>query len=312
MSSIGELSAHLDARMRDFQGGDAAVALERLCSGLTAIRRAAPAAEWTSTLVPACRQHPLARLLRHDPYTARALAKPRGYPGDAETLDFIYQDPPSDLSCLSSRLLAAIRESPNAKSVLWRMRFVAEEIDKVARDRPGARVLAVACGHLREAHASQAIREYAVSELVALDQDGLSVLRVGRECAGLPVTAVQAGIGDIIRGRLDLGRFDLVYAAGLYDYLNYPVASALSQSLLGLLEPGGELLIGNFIPDNHGRSYMETFMDWHLVCRFPEELEALSFTASATSVDTFLDPLGNVAYMRMGAGLRSSAGLTCS
>ena len=101
-------------------------------------------------------------------------------------------------------------------------------------------------------------------------------------------------------GAETLGRFDLIYSAGLYDYLPEPLARRLTQRLLGLLQPQGRLLIANFLPGGSGRGYMELFMDWPLIVRDADQMTALAQAAGADQVNTFVDPHRNVVYAELG------------
>ena len=83
-------------------------------------------------------------------------------------------------------------------------------------------------------------------------------------------------------------RYDLVYSSGLYDYRpagdgRTTGAAVLTRHLFDLVEPGGRLLIGNFLtplPRNpHGRAHrlmMEWYSDWRLRYRSPTEIEQLT------------------------------------
>ena len=42
------------------------------------------------------------------------------------------------------------------------------------------------------------------------------------------------------------GKFHFIYSMGLFDYLTPPAARVVIQKLFQLLEPGGEMIIGNF------------------------------------------------------------------
>jgi SAM-dependent methyltransferase len=83
-----------------------------------------------------------------------------------------------------------------------------------------------------------------------------------------------------LKRRVALGTFDLVYSAGLYDYLEQPVAAALTAELTRLLRPGGKLLVANFARDFPTQAFMEAFMDWRLLDRSAAEVAALVRPAS--------------------------------
>lgn len=66
--------------------------------------------------------------------------------------------------------------------------------------------------------------------------------------------------------------YDLVWSAGLFDYVNDKVFVRLLKALLPVVKPGGSLIVGNFSDFNPSRDYMEIFGDWHLVHRSREQL----------------------------------------
>ena len=192
-----------------------------------------------SNVVAACREHRLQALLLQDPYTSRAFWKPRGYAGDAEMLDYIYmRTPPTDTTELGRALFQATTVSPNACSVVARRNLLAQKIDEISATRPHARVLSLACGHLREAQLSAAVTEKRLGELVAVDQDALSLEVVRQET--LAATTVHASVNRIIRREIAFADFDLVYAAGLFGYLTDSVGSQLRPAHLSvILDHGG-------------------------------------------------------------------------
>lgn len=73
-------------------------------------------------------------------------------------------------------------------------------------------------------------------------------------------------------------RYDLVWSAGLFDYLSDKLFTKLLSRLGGAVERGGELVIGNFAASNPNRGYMELF-GWSLQHRSPEELISLAESA---------------------------------
>jgi hypothetical protein len=73
-----------------------------------------------------------------------------------------------------------------------------------------------------------------------------------------------------------LGKFDLVYAAGPYDHLNRWTATRLTEALFRGMRPGGLLLVTNFVQGIRDAGYMEAFMDWHLNFRNAKDMFSLA------------------------------------
>jgi len=249
-----------------------------------------------------CSDHARHALVQQDPYTHRARTKPRGYAGDAVMMDFIYTGtPPEGTTELGRGVFSATTRVSMGLSVLYRRQLLKSLIDDTVVNHEAGRILSVASGHARELQGSLVASPFFRGEVVALDQDPLSCDEVAQVNAGRPVQVVRQGVRDLLGGPLaaQLGRFDLVYSAGLYDYLPDVLARRLTARLLQMLRPGGRLLIANFVPGGSGRGYMELFMDWTLVLRNEAAMRALSRAAGAVQVNTFHDPHRNVVYAEL-------------
>ncbi|MCG8376667.1 MAG: class I SAM-dependent methyltransferase [Chlorobiales bacterium] len=97
-----------------------------------------------------------------------------------------------------------------------------------------------------------------------------------------------------------LGRFDLIYSMGLFDYLTPRVAAALLGKLIQLLRPGGEMIVGNFHVSSPSRYYMEYWLDWVLFYR--TEAEFLSLLDNSPAKDrarTFFEDSGCQMFMQI-------------
>jgi extracellular factor (EF) 3-hydroxypalmitic acid methyl ester biosynthesis protein len=248
--------------------------------------RAADRPGWKTWVHEHALRHPVCALLHQDPFTHRAFAKPRGFAGDAVMLDLVYFDQGwvgmSGVSELGRRLNRRNRAAGGPRAVRERRNHMAETIDSSALRSPDARVLSVAGGHLREAMRSIAIKTGALAEMVVFDQDGDALATVA-SALGPRVRCVHGAIRSITEGRaLPRERFDCIYAAGLYDYLPRPKAACLTEHLFEMLREGGQLLIANFTPDFADAGYTESFMDWDLICRTPDELMDLTANLPAS------------------------------
>jgi hypothetical protein len=75
------------------------------------------------------------------------------------------------------------------------------------------------------------------------------------------------------------GAFDAVYACGLFDYLQPHTWVSLCRTLFGATRDGGSLYVGNMVPENPSRWFMELHLDWFLEYRERQELLALGAKA---------------------------------
>jgi hypothetical protein len=303
-TNAAPLTRLLDNVYEEILGGDDPLepTIDRLTRGLEGLRTSLPPDAWAQQAQELI-SHPLTHLLHQDPFTRRCYTKPRGYAGDARMLDYIYGEADDDDSTtLGRRILDANLQAPAPRAVRYRKDMLARAIDRAADRVEQPRVLAVACGHLREARASAALQTHRVGELVAFDQDTRSLAVVDREFRHLGVRTEHGRVRDLIVGRhaADLTGFDLVYTAGLYDYLRDDVARRLTQTLFTMINPGGSLLIANFLPGIRDRGYMESFMNWHLIYRTTAEIEALASTIPAAQIartHAFEDPTQNIGFV---------------
>lgn len=281
-------------------------AVHDLSRQLRAMRHELGDGAWRAAMASA-RAHPIARRLREDPLADRNLSRPRGYPGDAVALDFMYAGMPAatrQSTTLLGRAIFAYTAGCSAAAVAARQRRSALSlaIDETAAGAAGARVLAVGCGHLREARLSRAVAAGSLGELVAADSDRESLHVVARDFGRGRVRTVDANVADLAWRRVPLGAFDLVYTSGLYERLSDVPARALTAALLRLLRPGGRLLISSFVDGFLGHEYMQTFMGWRLVCRDEAALLALVGDASRAArmaARTWLDATRCLAWLEV-------------
>ncbi len=226
-------------------------------------------------------------------FIARTNLKPRGYAGDSEMMRMIYEDG-FDGPTIFSRFMhchpvktAAAQAVRNRRALLGSL--IGAHVADVA-NRPGhvVKVMSVACGPAREIAdlvTSPELAQQLAFTLVDQDAEALGqaeemvtaiAARVG---VPLNVKTVRDSVRTVLR-QPDLaarwGRFDFIYSMGLFDYLVGPVAQTLLAKLYDLLEPGGEIVIGNFHVGNPTRVYMEYWMDWVLFYRNEEEMLALA------------------------------------
>jgi extracellular factor (EF) 3-hydroxypalmitic acid methyl ester biosynthesis protein len=91
-------------------------------------------------------------------------------------------------------------------------------------------------------------------------------------------TNITFDIGNVFRLRQSQ-KYDLVWSAGLFDYLDDRYATALVKRMWKWAKDGGQIIVGNFHPRNPTRNCMEWTQDWFLIHR--TENDIVKFCMSA-------------------------------
>lgn len=245
-----------------------------------------------------CRSHPLHRLTLEDPFTERAFSKPRGYAGDAVMLDYIYRPRTLSLSDIGAAIHFITTGAGTAQSIIWRRDHLGAEISKTVKRTRKARILSVASGHLRELDVVRRVVDRRDFEIVALDHDRESLTEAVNSNPDFNISPVNKSISHLFKGE-DPVKYDLIYSAGLFDYLSAETASSLASRLLDMLAPAGRLIVGNYAPEIYGRGYLEGMMGWTLLYRNEADLERLLDPIAFPDKRIYRDEPGNVVYLEM-------------
>ena len=114
------------------------------------------------------------------------------------------------------------------------------------------------------------------------------------------ITPLCNSIKAMFRGEIAGESFDLIYTTGLYDYLDDRVASKLTQRMFEMLNPGGRLVVANFVPDIWCSAYMEAFLDWKLIYRSAEQMLGLCADipeSQTASCRTYVEENKNIVFL---------------
>jgi extracellular factor (EF) 3-hydroxypalmitic acid methyl ester biosynthesis protein len=227
------------------------------------------------------------------PFVARTNLKPRGYAGDSEMMQMCYRNAYEGDGSFG-KLLHKFGVGSIAGQAVRNRRLLVPALAREVFERLAGpaqqpvRVLSVACGpgmELNQLFIAPADAERFHCAL--LDQDQLALneaaavvkeveARLGRE---LSVRRLRESVRTLLATRAlreRWGSFHFIYSMGLFDYLTPPVAEAVLKKLYALLEPGGELAIGNFHVNNPTRLFMDYWLDWPLYYRTGEEFASLA------------------------------------
>lgn len=240
-----------------------------------------------------------------DPLTAHSYLKPRGYAGDAELLDLIYDHEGANSAAVEATSSAGkminsiVWNGPETKAVRWRRNYAATMLDRL---KPGSsRVLSIAAGSCRELSVLDTTKSGQLDRFVALDQDEQSLAEAKRSYAGV-VEPITADAGSLIRSHYDVGEFDLIYSLGLLDYLSQRATRSLLRNAVSMAARNATICVANFTPEPFNIGYVESAMAWELIYRNERELMELSEEAildRTFTATTFRDPEGTIAYLNI-------------
>jgi extracellular factor (EF) 3-hydroxypalmitic acid methyl ester biosynthesis protein len=225
------------------------------------------------------------------PFMARANLKPRGYAGDSVMMSMIYENDYRGDSTFGKIMHKHPIEHPAASAVRNRRGMIANRLAAFSKNNQRVNepltVLSVACGPALELDDIFLSPEDGPRfRYVLLDQDrralheaAENVTRIEKAMnIRLKVKYLNNSVRTMLAAPIlekQLGRFNFIYSMGLFDYLTPPVAKAVIQKLFSLLEPGGQLIVGNFFISNASKFYMEYWLDWVLYHRSEEEFRQL-------------------------------------
>lgn len=266
----------------------------RLDAGLHFLAGALVTADAGQAAKRTLREHPLHGVLMEDPYTARAFTKPRGYAGDAVLIDLIYdQLPPDETSALGNDIFSITTAFPVARAVRERLQYAREALER--EWLAGKRICSLACGHLREA---DGLAGCDLANVTAIDQDPLSLERVWQHHGGR-ISLFDANVLHYLRRAVRAGeRFDYIYTLGLTDYLDDRAMALLHRLMRNCLNPGGKILVANFVRDHIATGWMDAVMDWHLIYRNEDDLARFATDIGMEPV-CWRDPTGTIALCEM-------------
>lgn len=235
-----------------------------------------------------CRAH-LAPLLASSPFMRRAYEKPLGYAGDFEMMNMLYREHAEGEGMFGKLLNLYATQEIAARANINRISYLVEKIRAAIRATRGRRlrVASIGCGPAREIMSlleEQPVLGGAL-DVMLLDQEERTIAHCERTLVplakrtGARIQLIRESIRRLLTGhRLSsaLGEQDLIYSAGLFDYLNERSFRSLLSSLHGALVKGGLLVVGNVAAHNPSRHAMEYFSDWFLIHRSEAELREMT------------------------------------
>lgn len=240
------------------------------------------------------------------PAAHRCYCKPLGYPGDYLLMDHLYSDERRGES-LYDKLIhqVVVREEPLADAVRHRKNFMMSQIRQavMAKSEGLPQVLSLGCGSAQEVLEYLSGSKPQEVRFTLVDQDQQALNYVSTRLAGLSPhhshlldRVVNIGFKQLLtqNGVFDSTPYqNLIYTAGLFDYLTPRIAQRLAQRLFQKVSLGGTLAIGNFKAPTEVAWSLEYWMDWPLIYRTMDDmLEIASLIDEKFEREVTLDASG--------------------
>jgi extracellular factor (EF) 3-hydroxypalmitic acid methyl ester biosynthesis protein len=222
-------------------------------------------------------------------FAERAYFKPKGYAGDFLMMEHIYAGIAKGEGKLGEIVDAFCLQRPGSLAIRGRRILLGNQLKQLSgaiAARGGAiRIMNLACGPNRELFDFLADCDYTETiEALCIDIDSDALQYTNQHVNIFPHRAsIRLMSENVIKWALGrtthhIEPLDIIYSAGLCDYLDPRLFRALITRCHQHLKPGGTLLLGNFshYPDS---LFLDRVLKWELIYRSEEELKEL-FTST--------------------------------
>lgn len=215
--------------------------------------------------------------------------KPFGYCGDYLMMNYIYDYYGDDRYLGESSYEKLINNYtcniPFSSSNIRRKEFLKEKILEIIKRKDEAKITSVGCGPAREL--VELLNENRIKKPVffkCLDFEEKALEYLKSEIKEIPKTKkefltiqyIHKNIIDIVVNRKikeEINNQDLIYVAGVFDYLGTHFCARLTKQLFQLLDKNGILIICNASQENiTHRAYYEMLGEWNMHHRTKKEM----------------------------------------
>jgi extracellular factor (EF) 3-hydroxypalmitic acid methyl ester biosynthesis protein len=229
------------------------------------------------------------------PFVYRTYHKPLGYAGDYEMVNMILRDPYEGASLFAKIVNVCFLKNPPAEAHRNRIKYLSktleEETKRVHAEGRRAKILNLGCGPAKEVQnfmREDDLSDRAVFTLLDFNDETIEhatgllhdVRNAHRRQTELNFfkKSVHQILKEASRPGPEMmpGTYDLVYCAGLFDYMSDRICKRLMNIFYDLLAPGGLLVATNVDASKPFRHSMEFILEWHLICRNSDQFAALN------------------------------------
>ena len=218
-------------------------------------------------------------------FVERAYYKPKGYAGDFLMMEHIYANVAKGDGRFGVLIDAYSLQRPGSLAIRGRRKLLAEQLARHSAPIAGrgerVNIMNLACGPNRELFDFLAHCDYSEAiEALCVDIDSEALQYTNQHVNIFPHRAsVRLMSENVIKwalGRVShqIEKQDIIYSAGLCDYLDVRLFRALIKRCYEHLKPGGVLLLGNFSPYPDS-IFLDKLLRWELLYRTADDLREI-------------------------------------
>ena len=241
---------------------------------------------------------------------SRCYFKPLGYPGDYQIMNFMYDNEPvgDNLRSKFLHMLGVIAGKPIVSRMDTLAQLIVDHAASRETDEAPVNIMSIGCGPARELEPILKMSPQTTKwEATLVDQEPLALEYALSSAIGLgapdrmKATALNVSFKDMLNGTpvgAQIFGQDIVYSAGLVDYLSPLLALRFVRRMYDFIRPGGRLIIGNVNNSRTGTLWpMEYVLDWTLYFRNMDEMKAIAGGIEGAQMRIVSDPLDAIYFL---------------
>lgn len=238
------------------------------------------------------------------PFVHRSYSKPLGYAGDYEMVNMILRDPGEGSTTYAKIVNTFILRKDTATAHRNRINMLFERLRSEAQRKSmegrAFRVMTVGCGPASELQRfikNDPLSERGEYHLLDFNDETIAhvkgkIEQIMGESHRNPIVEYQhKSIHDLLREARERSNmlqesYDMVYCAGLLDYLPDRICRRLLRLFYNWTKPGGLIVATNVHPSNPIVHIMDYILEWHLICRAEAKMAELAGPLGTCQVNT--------------------------
>lgn len=252
------------------------------------------------------------------PFFYRTFLKPLGYAGDYEMVNMMFREPYEGASMFAKMLNYIFLCTPPVVAHRNRIDYLfevlqSETLERIKNNNNKVRFLNLGCGPAQEIQRFLIKSEFCNNaQFTLLDFNDETLEYTYKLLESLKtqynrstsIKTIKKSVHQILKESLqkeDTDQvYDVIYCAGLFDYLSDRVCKRLMGVFYELLAPNGVLVATNVDVSNPNRGWMEYVVEWYLIYRNKEQFINLApEKAQRQDISVKTDPSGVNIYLEV-------------